>query len=150
MVMCFEKDNALDIVYSDLVYVQKDDITKVVRKWRSKEFYSRYFENGNVPAHPTLFVRKRVYEQAGLFNLNFRLAADYEFMLRIFKRFSFKSRYINKFTIKMRLGGATSKNIKNRIAQNIEILNSWKFNGLSIPVFFMPIRFLKKMQQFIQ
>lgn len=148
VIRCFDKDENLDIVYSDLVYVKRDDIGKIIRKWVSKPFSKNFFEHGNVPPHPTLFLKKRVYEQAGIFNTDFTLAADYEFMLRIFKKHNFKSKYLNRLTILMRLGGATSKNFKNIWLQNIEILNAWKRNSLSPPFLLMVFRLIKKIQQF--
>ena len=88
----FIQNPTLDIVYGDLVYVKSDNVNKVVRKWKSNSYRNNFFDNGNVPPHPSLFVKKRVYEEAGLFNLDFRLAADYEFMLRIFRR-CYKSKF---------------------------------------------------------
>jgi len=148
VMQCFIQDPGLDIVYSDLVYVKKDEIDKVVRKWVSQPFYDKFFEQANVPPHPTLFLRKRVYDQAGLFNTDLSLAADYEFMLRIFKKFNFKSKYLNRVIIKMRLGGASTKSFENILRQNKEVLRSWKLNGLAPPPFFMLLRLITKLKQF--
>ena len=90
VIIHFSNDLDLDILYGDLVYVKNDNINKIVRTWTSKAYSSNFFENGGVPPHPSLFVSSRVYQKAGYFNLKYRLAADYEFMLRIFKTFSFK------------------------------------------------------------
>jgi len=146
----FIKNPELDLVYGDLFYVKPDNTNKVVRKWVSKKYYAKYFENGNVPPHPTLFVNRKVYEQAGLFNLDFKLAADYEFMLRIFKKHHFSSRYINKVIVKMRLGGATNKSFSNIKRQNIEILNAWRHNELKPPLLLMLFRLFKRLIQFIK
>lgn len=145
----FNDDSQLDVLYGDLVYVNSDDTNKVVRNWKSKAYYNRFFENGNVPPHPSLFVRSKVYQEAGLFDLQYKLAADYELMLRIFKKHHFKSKYINKLIIKMRLGGATNQSFTNIINQNREILLSWKNNGLKAPFYLMPIRIFKRLAQFI-
>ena len=77
-----------------------------------------FFENANVPPHPSLFVKINVYKETGLFDLKYNLAADYELMLRMFKNHSFKSKYINKRIIKMRLGGATNQIFLNIFNQN--------------------------------
>ena len=139
----------VDIVYGNLFYVRKDNVNRVQRKWKSLPYYPSYFEHGNVPAHPTLFLKRRVYEEAGLFNLDFKLAADYEFMLRIFKKHNYKSIYINKEIIKMRLGGATNRSISNVYKQNMEILKAWKHNQLKAPFLLMPLRIIKRLIQFI-
>jgi len=145
----FNNDPALDIIYGDLVYVKNNDTDKIVRNWNSKPYYDRFFENGNVPAHPALFVRRRVYEVVGLFDLNYRLAADYELMFRMLKNNNFKIKYIKRLIVKMRLGGATNQSFRNILNQNKEILRAWKDNGLQAPFYLMPLRMFKKMIQFI-
>ena len=145
----FIQNPTLDIVYGDLVYVKNNNVDKVVRYWKSNSYYKYFFETGNVPPHPSLFVKREVYEQVGYFDLNYKLAADYEFMLRMFKKFDFKSKYINKVIVKMRLGGATNQSYSNIKRQNIEILNAWKNNNLNPPFFLMPLRLLKRLFQFI-
>jgi glycosyltransferase involved in cell wall biosynthesis len=145
----FYQNPSIDVVYGDLVYVKSDNVNKVVRNWKSNSYYNSFFENGNVPPHPSLFVKKSVYEKAGLFNLDFKLAADYEFMLRIFKKHNFNSKYINRVIVKMRLGGATNQNFSNIKKQNIEILKAWNNNELKVPFLLMPLRIIKRLIQFI-
>lgn len=145
----FNNDPELDILYGNLVYVKSDDTNKVVRNWKSKSYYKNFFENANVPPHPSLFLKSEVYKSAGLFDLQYKLAADYELMLRIFKKHNFKSKHINKLIIKMRLGGATNQSVSNIINQNKEILKAWKNNGLIAPFYLMPIRIFKRLAQFI-
>jgi glycosyltransferase len=145
----FNNDEKVDLVYGDLVYVKQDDTNKIVRNWRSIKYYPNFFEDGNVPPHPSLFVKTEVYKESGLFNLDFKLAADYEFMLRIFKKHSFKSKYINRIIIRMRLGGATNQSFRNIWRQNVEILRAWNTNELRVPFLLMPLRLFKRIIQFI-
>jgi glycosyltransferase involved in cell wall biosynthesis len=144
----FISDSKLKILYGDLVYVKADDIDIQIRYWESKNITANYFENGYVPPHPTLFITKDVYNSVGLFDLNFKLAADYEFILRLFKKHSFKSLYLPLLIVRMRLGGVTNKKYFNIYKQNIEILNSWKVNKLEIPAFFIFKRFFIKIKQY--
>lgn len=145
----FLNDNCLDILYGDLVYVDKYDTSVVKRKWVSCPYYINFFENGNVPPHPSLFVKKEIYNEIGLFNTSLKFAADYEFMLRLFKKNIYVSKYYNKILVKMRLGGATNKNFKNIIIGNFEILKSWRINNYKIPLFLIPKRFIRKLNQFV-
>jgi glycosyltransferase involved in cell wall biosynthesis len=145
----FQKDKNLQILYGDLVYVAKNDISKIVRKWNSCEYYPDFFEQGNVPPHPSLFLKKEIYKTVGLFNLEYKLASDYEFMLRVFKNYSFKIKYLNQIFVKMRLGGATNKNLKNIYLGNKEILNAWKNNSLKTPTLFIFKRLFKRILQYI-
>jgi len=145
----FNNDSELDILYGDLVYVKNDNANKIVRNWKSKSYYNNFFENANVPPHPALFVRSKVYKEVGLFNLDYKLAADYEFMLRVFKKHHFKSKYINRLIIKMRLGGATNQSFTNIVSQNKEILKAWKNNRLKAPFYLMPLRIFRRLAQFV-
>lgn len=140
----------LNILYGDLVYVNAKDTNKIVRKWISKPYSTKFFEYGNVPPHPGLFVKRSVYNKCGLFNINYKLAADYDFMLRIFKRFGTSSEYIPRLMVRMRLGGATNNNLQNIINGNKEILDSWKTNNMKAPLLLMPLKFLKRLIQFIK
>lgn len=146
----FDENQALDILYGDLTYVSRNDTDKVVRIWKSMSYFSSFFENGNVPPHPTLYLRKKVYEQNDGFNLSFKLAADYEFMLRLFKKNNFVSEHIERQMVKMRLGGATSKNWQNRVKQNIEIFKAWRLNGFPAPLQLMPLRIVKRLSQYLK
>ena len=149
IVNLFSQYSSTDIVYGNLIYVKSENVDKVVRRWKSMPYKNDFFDNGNVPPHPSLFVKRRIYEESGLFNLDFKLAADYEFMLRIFKKHSYKSKYVNTVFVKMRTGGATNKSFSNIVKQNIEILNSWNHNQLKLPFLLMPLRIIKRLIQYI-
>lgn len=144
----FNSNPDIDIVYGDLVYVEQYDLNKIVRTWKSKSFYNNFFEDANVPPHPSVFLRKEIYNKMGIFDLNFKLAADYEYLLRIFKSKQFKSLYIPQVFVKMRLGGATNKNFANIFSGNIEIINAWKKNGIKMPLYFFIFKLAKRIIQF--
>ena len=76
------RDPTVMAVYGDLVYVEEDNLAKVVRNWQSGSFDRKKFLNGWMPPHPTFFVRREAYESCGTFDLEFKSAADYELMLR--------------------------------------------------------------------
>jgi glycosyltransferase involved in cell wall biosynthesis len=145
----FAKNPDLDILYGNIVYVNQNKPEVIERKWISENYYKKYFEDGNVPPHPSLFLKKNVYEQVKHFDLDFRLASDYEFMLRVFKSDLFNIKYLNRMMVKMRLGGATNKNWKNIYKGNIEVIKSWKKNHLSVPYFFLFKRIYKRFIQFL-
>lgn len=144
----FLKDNSLDVLYGNIQYVDRDNSSKVVRQWKSKPYYSNYFENGNVPAHPALYIRREIFFKVGDFNTLFKFSADYDFMLRLFKLHQFNCYYLDKYIVRMRLGGITSGGIKNRILQNIEIYRSWRLNKLKPPILLFPFRFVNKVKQY--
>lgn len=139
----------IDACYSDLVYVDKCNLKKVIRYWRSRPFESGLFEKGWVPAHPTFFVRKKIYEQYGAFDLDYKLAADYDLMARFLAKYKIRTIYVPRVLVKMRVGGATNMNIKNIIKQNIEIFTSCKKNNVKISVLsFLANKITNRVHQF--
>lgn len=141
-------NSSVDICYGDLVYVDKVDLNKVVRYWRSCDYKDGLFKKGWVPAHPTFFVRRTVHEKYGNFDLNYSLAADFELMMRFLDKYKAKSVYTPKVLVKMRVGGATNKKIYNIIKQNKEIYRALRKNGVTITPFFFVIKFLSRIKQF--
>lgn len=102
-------DPAVEAVFSDLDYVSGEDTARIIRHWRSGPFERRRLSRGWMPPHPTLYLRRRTYEELGGFDPGFRIAADYDFMLRFFTRTSGACVYVPEVTYKMRLGGASNR-----------------------------------------
>jgi glycosyltransferase involved in cell wall biosynthesis len=147
VVRVFEADQKLDSVYADLYYVSQGDIEKIVRHWSTKQ--RKPFRLGWHPAHPAFYIKKSVYDQYGSFNLDFKLAADFEIMLRFLEKHQISSCYMPEFLIKMRLGGATNKSIKNIYNQNMECINAFRLNGLKVnPLLYPFLRIVPKFFQF--
>ena len=130
----------IDCLYGDLEYVAAHDTDKIVRYWKSKEFEDGLFQKGWHPAHPTFFVKREFYDKYGVFNLDFKIAADYEIMLRFLEKYKLKSSYINKTFVKMRIGGESNRSVLNILKANLESYRAWKVNGLYIN----PLRLLLK------
>ena len=125
-------DPKVDVCYGDLVYVSPGDLNKVLRVWKASDYTQGLFLRGWVPPHPTFFVRRSVYEKHGGFDLSFPLAADFELMLRFLHCLRLKSVYIPHTLVKMRLGGATNKNLKNIFNQNVEIYRAGCKNNVPL------------------
>ena len=77
-----------------MVYVNRDDTSKIVRVWKSSSYEEGKFRKGWMPPHPDIFAGKNIFEKYGVYNLNFKLAADYELMLRFLEKYKIKSNYI--------------------------------------------------------
>ncbi len=125
--------------YSDLTYVSRD-LRKVVRYWRSGEYFPRKFRNGWHPPHPSFFVRREMYDRYGVFNPDFKIAADYEIMLRFMERHRMAAAYLPEVTVNMRVGGESGKSLINIIRANAEVRRAWLENGLKPP----PLIYLRK------
>ena len=146
----FKKDSLLKACYSDLVYVDENDIFKNVRFWKSSPFNKGNFLKGWCPPHCTFFTLRSVYESYGQFNLNYKLAADFELLMRFLEVNKIKSQYVSKVWIKMRLGGATNKNFRNIWLQNLEIINALKnYNLQPNYIDFFYNKFLSRIKQLL-
>ena len=139
-----------DSLFADLIYVEENNTEKQVRYWKSNEFVKGSFKKGWHPAHPTFFVKNEIYKKYGYFNLSFKLAADFELMLRFLEKYQISSCYLPKPIIKMRLGGATNKNFKNIYNQNIECYRAFKVNQLPVSILYPLYRLLPKLIQFLK
>jgi len=142
------EDPAIDACYADLVYVDAIDTQKVVRYWKSGNFRRGMFRRGWMPAHPTFFVRKSVYERYGVFDLDYKLAADFELTMRFMEKNGIHTRYVPKTWIRMRMGGATNKSVWNVIKGNVESYRACRKNGLQVSLLFPLIKVLSRIPQF--
>jgi glycosyltransferase len=102
-----------------------------------------------MPPHPTFFVRKKVYDQVGLFDTRLKSAADYEIMLRILLKYGMRASYIPQVIVRMRSGGMSNASIFNRLRANREDRMAWKVNGLQPYFFTLYIKPLRKIPQFL-
>lgn len=143
------EDPRIMTVYANLQYVHADNTSKVLRTWNSGPYREKNFYYGWMPPHPTFFVRKEVYERAGLFNLDLRSAADYELMLRVLVKYGFSTHYISRVIVKMRAGGMSNASLGNRLRANKEDRLAWKLNDLEPYFFTLYIKPLRKIHQFI-
>jgi glycosyltransferase involved in cell wall biosynthesis len=137
----------IDCLYGDLEYVDSNDTDKVIRYWKSRSYKEGLFQKGWHPAHPTFYVKRECYEKYGVFNLDFKIAADYELMLRFLEKYKLKCSYIPKTFVKMRVGGESNRSLSNIIKANIESYKAWKINGLYINPFMMVLKPLSKILQ---
>jgi glycosyltransferase len=143
----FENQN-VDSCYGDLLYVNKNDTNKVIRYWKSSPYTPGKFRQGWMPPHPTFFVKREIYQKYGYFNTDFRIAADYELMLRFLEKHKISTYYIPEVLIKMRLGGASNKSIKNLFIKSSEDYKAWKVNNLNGGLFTIFLKNFSKIPQF--
>ena len=125
----FDKTGA-DAVYGDLCYVRRNDVSRVVRYWRSSRFTPGDFARGWCPPHPTFFVRRSVYQRLGGFDPDFPVAGDVELMMRFLEIHRISSEYLPIVLVKMRMGGQTNRSIRNIIRQNRRVMAALRKHGL--------------------
>ena len=140
----FEQDNA-DVVYGDLQYMRGN---KVVRRWKSNTFNPRALKYGWMPPHPTVYVRREVYQKVGEYDSWFRISADYDMLLRIFTA-GYKTHYIPEVLVCMETGGASNKNTKARLSKTMEDYIVLKKNHVGAGYLTVACKQLRKIKQFI-
>ncbi len=141
-------NEGLDACWGNLYYVQNNDTDKIVRFWVSSEASAKKLRKGWMPAHPTFFVRSRVYRKYGYFNTHFKISADYEIMLRFLYKYGIKGGYIPQVLTKMRMGGESNKDIMHLARKSIEDYEICRLYRLSN--FALLSKIFSKIPQFFQ
>lgn len=142
-------DPRVDAVYGDLDYVARDDPGRVIRHWRAGAFSTTRLRFGWMPPHPTLFLRKRVLEKLGLFDTSFRVASDYDLVLRYFGAGAIRPVYVPRVLVKMRVGGASNRSLGSIIEKSREDYRALRKNGVGgLPT--LAFKNLTKIPQFFQ
>lgn len=136
-------NRGVDSIFSNLVYVSQNDINKTIRYFDSGQFKPSLFSYGLMPAHPTFFVKKRVYEKYGKFRTDLKNASDFDLLARFLYVNKITYHYIDKVIVKMRLGGV-STSFSSVWTNNIEILSACKANGIKTNIFKILLRYVFK------
>ncbi len=142
-------DPGVDACYGDLRYVRQDDLTRVVRHWRSGEYQRRRLAWGWMPPHPTFYARRAVYQRLGGFDTRYRIAADYDCLLRFLGTGRITCAYIPEVLVHMRLGGASNRSLRNLLQKSREDYRALRHNqvgGLGT----LLLKNLQKLPQFLQ
>ena len=142
-------NNNIDALYGDLHYVNALNTNNVIRVWKSGKFKRSNFIFGWMPPHPTFFVKREVYNKAGLFNVSLKRSADYELMLRILFKHRYDAEYLKEVLVKMRTGGISNGSWGGRLKANLEDRMAWKLNNLKPYFFTLYLKPARKIFQFI-
>ena len=139
----------VDACYADLIYVNKDDPSRIVRYWKSKPYVLGLCLKGWMPAHPTFFVRKAVLERHGGFDPAFKLQSDFDLMVRLFELHRIKTRYVPEIWVRMRMGGASNESICNVWQGNLEAWRSCRKHGFAVSPLFIARKIASRFSQFL-
>lgn len=141
---------SLDAVYGDVDFFAPNDIKKTVRRYSSKIFSPKKLAFGFMPAHPSLFMRREVYEKVGGFDINFRIAGDFDLVARAFKNEDLHYKYIPEVFVSMQTGGVSTQGFKSTILLNREIMQSCLKNSIKTSWVKLISRYLIKIIEFIR
>lgn len=143
------QDNQIDAVYGDVHFVNPNDLNKCVRYYSSKIFQPSLMRLGFMPAHPSFYLRKECFEKFGLYKTDYKIAADFEFLLRTIYKGNINIKYLPLDMVTMRTGGASTSgwNSHKRIMK--EHLRAFRENGLYTNIFLLSLRYFYKVGELI-
>ena len=143
------RENECDAVYGDLEYVSKHDVSHVIRHWRSGSYSKRKVKFGWMPPHPTFYMKRDLYSSLGLFDLSFKISADYDSLVRYIDKNNISLAYIPKVITKMRVGGLSNRSLINIMLKTKKDVQVMKANGLFWPMALL-CKNLSKLPQFFK
>ena len=140
-------DPSIDVVFGDLVFVDSQNLSKTVRKYSSAKWHPGKFAWGFMPAHPTVFIRRKYYDQFGLFKTDYKIAADYELLIRFLFVHQLKYKYLPITMVKMRRGGVSSRNLMSNVILNNEIIRGCRENGIRTNIIMVYLKYFRKLSE---
>lgn len=141
----FSKED-IGCVYGNLLFVDAENTNKITRRWIGSQHKKGAFQKGWHPAHPTFYAKREYYEQFGGFDTTFDVSADFELMLRFIEKHGIKNRFLNRYFIRMRIGGESTGSVKKIIQGNRNVLRAFKKNGIEVSVLYPFRRILPKIK----
>ncbi|MEO5891091.1 MAG: glycosyltransferase family 2 protein [Ferruginibacter sp.] len=149
IVKSFE-DNNVDAVYGDIAFVRPGRLNKIIRLYSSHKFTPRRFAFGYMPAHPSFYVRRNCYVELGMYQHDYKIAADYELLMRFIYRHGISHAYIPAILVYMRTGGVSNKNVFSRYTLNKEIIRACKANGVNTNMAVLSLKYINKVFEYIR
>jgi len=131
-------------VYGDVCFVRPANLKKVVRYYSAALFKPAMLRFGFMPPHPGFYVRSKKYKELGLYKTDYRIAADYELLIRFLKVNKIKTQYLNFCVVTMRTGGDSTRNIKSNWILNREIVRGCRENGIYTNMIILSLKYMVK------
>lgn len=148
IVEAFEKQK-VDAVYGDIAFVKPENLKKIVRYYSSKKFHPRKFAQGYMPAHPSFYAKRSCFEKLGYYQLDYKIAADFELLMRFLMNPEIRTYYLPKVIVYMRTGGVSNKNFLSRYILNKEIIKACKENGVNTSMLYVSLKYFNKIFEYI-
>jgi len=143
------KTKEIDAVYGDTCFVRPDNLNKTIRYYSSAWFKPTLFRFGFMPAHPSFYVRRKYFEESGYYKTNYKIAADYELLIRYLFVNKLKTHYLNFCVVTMRTGGQSTRNLKSNWILNKEIVRGCRENGIYTNMLILSFKYFIKISGFL-
>jgi glycosyltransferase involved in cell wall biosynthesis len=146
----FEAQPDLDMVYGDIAFIDPEHPGRFIRYYSSRHFRPELLRQGWIPAHTSVFLRRRVFDRHGLYRTDYKIAGDFEFMARIFQDPGLNWQYLPRTMVHMRPGGASTAGLGATWRLNREVLRACRENGLQTHLGVLLMRYPRKVTEFLR
>ena len=136
-----------DIVYGDIIYVNRKDLGKIDRYWKSSPFRPGLFRKGWLPPNTALFIRRQSFDKHGVFSLKYRFASDVELQYRFFEVHRLRTLYMPGILVAMRSGGVSNSDWRNMFRSLKECYYAFKAHQAKFPMLFIFNTILYRVKQ---
>ena len=147
MVSAFDSPS-IDAVYGDIHFIRDGQPDKCIRYYSSRHFSPMWLRFGFMPAHPSFYCRREIFEKAGLYKTDYAIGSDYEMMVRLFLVNHIRARYVPMDFVTMRTGGASTRNVKSRLQLIKDDVRGCRENGVYTNPLMISVKFLYKVFEF--
>lgn len=120
----------LDALFGDVAFYRPESPDRILRRYSSAHFRPNRIAWGWMPAHPSLFVKRDIFQNVGPFKTDYRVAGDFEFVARAFGKQFLRYRYLPEVLVMMRFGGVSTGGWRNTMLLNKEVLRACRENGI--------------------
>lgn len=141
-------DNDLDAVYGDIHFIKEGEPDKIVRYYSSRHFNPFWLRFGFMPAHPSFYVRRAVYQKAGFYDTSYKIGSDFEMMVRLFRKQHIRYQYLAKDFVTMRTGGMSTKSLNSRRMLLSEDVRACRSNGIYTNQLIVALKYLYKVLEY--
>lgn len=142
------QSDELDAVFGDVVMVDRKNINRITRYWKSSDFSKAKFIRGWMAPHPSLYIRRSFYQKHGGYNSSFRISGDYALMVRYFMLHGMRTKRLDRVLVTMRRGGSSDGGLTQRMKMLREDARAWREAGLKLMWYTLPLKVLRKAGQF--
>jgi glycosyltransferase involved in cell wall biosynthesis len=143
----FER-NEIDAVYGDVKFVDPNNISKIVRNYSSKHFNPQKFKFGFMPAHPSFYAKRELFEKLGYYKTDYKIGADFDLLIRFIYSYNIRCKYLEIPFVYMRTGGISTQSFRSNILLNREIKRACKENGIHTNYFNIYSKYFIKMFEY--
>ena len=142
-------EEGLDVLFGDVIFFRGDDPKSTIRRYRSDRFHPRLLALGWMPAHPAFFMRREIYRRIGSFRTDYRIAGDFEMMIRVFQDANLRYIHIPEILVMMRQGGISNAGWRNLLTLNVEVLRACRVNGIKTNMLKILSKYPLKLLEFL-